>query len=94
MGKYIKGSGYTPIYVTVRYTEQNNTPESPVPVGAGLTYDWAVRFAEHNVQDYLQEGYIIVEEIKQYHNYYCMLQNASGSDIVILRTCSCALVHN
>lgn len=97
MGKYLKGSGYTPIYVCSCYRRKGNDEyyeEGLNVIGAGLDFDSAMRYAEQRVEHMQSLGFSILDEgndvslgSKNEDTYYCVLNRDDEEYFVRVNKC-------
>ena len=90
MGKYIKGRTHTPIWAVSRL-DDTARGTSMCTMGAGLTWDVAVRYVD--LKYYLEHGYIVEHEIIRKGETSEWILRASNGDSVIFVLNICALMH-
>ncbi len=90
-GIYLKGKGYTQIFACARYESGVEFPMCVV--GAGLTFEIAMRYAGSDVNNYLDRGWQIDMEYEEHNFYECVLLSPNGIDHVRIVANLCPLVH-
>lgn len=98
-GTYLKGKGYTPIYVCATF---HSGYEYPLTInGAGLSFETAMEYAETVINSYLNKTapgggnvWDIDVENENGDNYQCVLISKFNYENVVIRVSKCALMHS
>ena len=98
-GTYLKGKGYTPIYVCIVVVPHTNGDLGINAIGSGLSFEAAMRYASSRVEFMQQLGYEITDEgrplggngLENRESYYYEL--ARGNEVYYVYVNKCPLMH-
>ena len=98
-GTYLKGKGYTPIYVCTFVEPHINGDMGINAIGSGLSFNTAMRYAQSRVNLMQLIGYKISDEghplggnrLENHESYYYELTR--GNELYYVYVNKCPLVH-